>query len=136
MFGRSASGIFVEPSSLPECLSSESHTTGEAGAAPRSMALGHSAPATWCKQATIHCVQSSKVNRSMRRWEARGRTILDDADRVPKVMGIVNVTPDSFSDGGLTLEPAAALRMLAPWPRRGPACSIWEENQRVRGPTP
>ena len=37
----------------------------------------------------------------MRRWEARGRTILDDADRVPKVMGIVNVTPDSFSDGGL-----------------------------------
>ena len=46
----------------------------------------------------------------MSRWEARGRTILDDADRVPKVMGIVNVTPDSFSDGGLTLEPAAALR--------------------------
>ena len=46
----------------------------------------------------------------MRRWEARGRTILDDADRVPKVMGILNVTPDSFSDGGLTLEPAAALR--------------------------
>lgn len=46
----------------------------------------------------------------MRRWEARGRTILDDADRVPKVMGIVNVTPDSFSDGGLTLEPAEALR--------------------------
>ena len=33
-----------------------------------------------------------------RRWEARGRLIVDDA--VPKVMGIVNVTPDSFSDGG------------------------------------
>lgn len=33
-----------------------------------------------------------------RRWEARGRTII--GDDVPKVMGIVNVTPDSFSDGG------------------------------------
>ena len=27
----------------------------------------------------------------------------------PLVMGIVNVTPDSFSDGGLFLEPAAAI---------------------------
>src|SRR4051794_35283338 len=34
----------------------------------------------------------------MRRWEACGRAIV--ADRVPRVMGIVNVTPDSFSDGG------------------------------------
>jgi len=34
----------------------------------------------------------------MRTWEARGREIV--ADRVPRVMGIVNVTPDSFSDGG------------------------------------
>ena len=34
------------------------------------------------------------------RWEARGRTILSATDAVPKVMGIVNLTPDSFSDGG------------------------------------
>jgi dihydropteroate synthase len=34
----------------------------------------------------------------MRRWEANGRAIV--TDRVPRVMGIVNVTPDSFSDGG------------------------------------
>jgi dihydropteroate synthase len=27
----------------------------------------------------------------------------------PKVMGVLNVTPDSFSDGGLFLEPAAAI---------------------------
>ncbi|AMV36708.1 dihydropteroate synthase [Planctomyces sp. SH-PL62] len=33
-----------------------------------------------------------------RRWEAAGRPLI--ADAVPKVMGIVNVTPDSFSDGG------------------------------------
>jgi dihydropteroate synthase len=34
----------------------------------------------------------------MRYWEACGRAIV--TDRVPRVMGIVNVTPDSFSDGG------------------------------------
>jgi dihydropteroate synthase len=34
------------------------------------------------------------------RWEACGWTILGAADPVPKVMGIVNLTPDSFSDGG------------------------------------
>src|SRR4051812_45732833 len=31
-------------------------------------------------------------------WEARGRAIV--MDRVPRIMGIVNVTPDSFSEGG------------------------------------
>jgi dihydropteroate synthase len=36
----------------------------------------------------------------MTRWEGRGRTILAGDDPVPKVMGIVNLTPDSFSDGG------------------------------------
>jgi dihydropteroate synthase len=34
------------------------------------------------------------------RWEARGRTIVSASGAVPKVMGIVNLTPDSFSDGG------------------------------------
>ncbi len=51
----------------------------------------------------------------MTRWEACGRAIV--ADGVPRVMGIVNVTPDSFSDGGLagTLEAAVthALRLVA-----------------------
>src|SRR4051812_1901373 len=44
----------------------------------------------------------------MTRWEACGRAIV--ADDVPRVMGIVNVTPDSFSDGGLagTVEGAVA----------------------------
>ena len=31
------------------------------------------------------------------------------ADPVPKVMGIINLTPDSFSDGGTTYDPEAAL---------------------------
>ena len=43
----------------------------------------------------------------MTRWEARGRAIV--TDRVPRVMGIVNVTPDSFSDGGRAGELEAAV---------------------------
>jgi dihydropteroate synthase len=36
------------------------------------------------------------------------RLPVEDRLRRPAVMGIVNVTPDSFSDGGLHVEPAAA----------------------------
>ena len=43
------------------------------------------------------------------RWEARGREILPALDRVPRVMGIVNLTPDSFSDGGLNVHRDAAV---------------------------
>lgn len=40
-------------------------------------------------------------------WEACGRTIISGT--VPRVMGIVNVTPDSFSDGGRASECGAAV---------------------------
>lgn len=43
----------------------------------------------------------------MPRWIARGRVVAD-GDR-PRVMGIVNATPDSFSDGGLAFRPGDAL---------------------------
>jgi dihydropteroate synthase len=36
----------------------------------------------------------------MPHWEALGRAVVTEQDRAPKVMGVVNVTPDSFSDGG------------------------------------
>ena len=42
--------------------------------------------------------------------------ILPALDRVPRVMGIVNLTPDSFSDGGLNVHcdrPVAHARGLA-----------------------
>ncbi len=39
-------------------------------------------------------------------WRVRGHTVSLDA---PVVVGILNVTPDSFSDGGLHRTPAAAL---------------------------
>jgi dihydropteroate synthase len=40
-------------------------------------------------------------------WTCRGRTLA--VGPRPLVMGIVNVTPDSFSDGGRFLDPAAAV---------------------------
>lgn len=45
----------------------------------------------------------------MIRWEARGIAIVDGPR--PRVMGIVNVTPDSFSDGGRSATLDAALRL-------------------------
>ncbi len=43
-------------------------------------------------------------------WTVRGRTVTLER---PLVMGIVNVTPDSFSDGGNFFSPAAALAQSA-----------------------
>jgi dihydropteroate synthase len=40
-------------------------------------------------------------------WQLRSRTL--ELGRRTLVMGIVNITPDSFSDGGLFLEPEAAV---------------------------
>lgn len=42
----------------------------------------------------------------MNTWELRGQRIAGDGR--PRIMGIVNVTPDSFSDGGLTPTAEAA----------------------------
>ncbi len=39
-------------------------------------------------------------------WRLRTKTLA--AGRIPLLMGVVNVTPDSFSDGGRFFEPAAA----------------------------
>jgi dihydropteroate synthase len=50
-------------------------------------------------------------------WEACGRVIVPGDDRAPRVMGVVNVTPDSFSDGGRLPTPddasAHAARLVA-----------------------
>jgi dihydropteroate synthase len=43
----------------------------------------------------------------MARWEACGRAIVTGP--IPRVMGIVNVTPDSFSDGGRAVSRDAAI---------------------------
>jgi len=41
------------------------------------------------------------------RWKLRTRTL--EVGRRPLLMGVINVTPDSFSDGGRFLEPEAAI---------------------------
>jgi dihydropteroate synthase len=43
-----------------------------------------------------------------RRWVACGQTIVS-GDGPPRIMGVVNVTPDSFSDGGTLSSPADAV---------------------------
>src|SRR5438128_9460274 len=40
-------------------------------------------------------------------WQCRGRRLV--IGRRPLVLGIVNVTPDSFSDGGRYADPSAAV---------------------------
>jgi dihydropteroate synthase len=47
------------------------------------------------------------LNRTLVEWELRTRTL--ELGRRTRVCGVVNVTPDSFSDGGRFLEPAAAV---------------------------
>ena len=44
---------------------------------------------------------------------------LRDAARAPLVMGVLNVTPDSFSDGGLFLDPGAAVAHAETMAREG-----------------
>lgn len=43
------------------------------------------------------------------RWRLRTRTF--EFDTLPRLMGIVNVTPDSFSDGGRFFDPTSAIEL-------------------------
>jgi len=58
---------------------------------------------------------ADEVDRALREYAAHGPRVVEGAHRSltvgdrPRVMGVVNVTPDSFSDGGRFLEPAAAV---------------------------
>ncbi|HTW40587.1 MAG TPA: dihydropteroate synthase [Thermoplasmata archaeon] len=68
---------------------------------------------------------ADEVDRALRAYVAHGpRTIagphrsLVVGDR-PRVMGVVNVTPDSFSDGGRFAEPAAAIEHAIALAREG-----------------
>ena len=58
---------------------------------------------------------AGEVDRALRAYVAHGPRTVEGAHRSltlgdrPRVMGVVNVTPDSFSDGGRFLEPATAV---------------------------
>ena len=53
----------------------------------------------------------------------------------PRVMGIVNVTPDSFSDGGAHDTPRPRSRTACGWRKRAPTCSTSAANRPVPAPT-
>jgi dihydropteroate synthase len=48
------------------------------------------------------------MSRNIPRWSALNRVVVDDAR--PRIMGILNVTPDSFSDGGRAYRVESAVR--------------------------
>jgi len=60
---------------------------------------------------------ADEVDRALRAYAGRGPSEVVGAHRAvplgarPRVFGVVNVTPDSFSDGGRALEPAAAVAL-------------------------
>jgi len=49
----------------------------------------------------------TNFNRKIASWRLRTRTL--ELGRRTLVMGVVNITPDSFSDGGAFLAPEAAV---------------------------
>jgi hypothetical protein len=51
-----------------------------------------------------------------------------------RIMGIVNVTPDSFSDGGEHADTDAAVAHALRWRRRARTCSTSAANRRGRAP--
>ncbi len=64
--------------------------------------------------------------------DCAGRKLLLDR---PRVMGIVNVTPDSFSDGGCARRPLTRRsRTRWHWPGRAPISSTWAANPPARAP--
>lgn len=62
-------------------------------------------------------------------WKLRTRTL--DLTR-PRIMGIVNVTPDSFSDGGETPQPSRPLPGAENLPLTAPTSSTSGANPRAR----
>ena len=54
----------------------------------------------------------------------------------PAVMGVLNVTPDSFSDGGAFLEPGrGGCACASAWRPRARTSSTWAASRRARAPS-
>jgi dihydropteroate synthase len=61
------------------------------------------------RTATIQAIKEPRVKASLERLTAPRAPIAGISFGEPRIMGVVNVTPDSFSDGGDHFEPAAAI---------------------------
>ena len=109
------------------------------GRAQAGLDHGHLAPCGACSATNVGDPAGGDARSSSRAAEPNGRpataslTVKGDRDRSarctspqvactlcePLVMGVVNVTPDSFSDGGRYLDPAAAIAHARAADRRG-----------------
>ena len=63
------------------------------------------------------------------------RSPIDERFPRPSVMGVVNVTPDSFSDGGVNFEPATRSPRAGACSRRAPRSSTSAASRPARAPT-
>lgn len=71
---------------------------------------------------------------SGRPWRVRGATLALDA---PRLLGILNVTPDSFSDGGMFRAPAAAVARAEQLAAEGAdVIDVGGESTRPQGAEP
>ncbi len=61
------------------------------------------------RTSTIQAIDEPKIKELLDRIVAPRAAIAGVSMDRPRIMGIVNVTPDSFSDGGEHLEPGAAI---------------------------
>ena len=84
---------------------------------------------------------SEEVERALRSYVAAGPRTVKGAHRSlvlgdrPRVMGIVNVTPDSFSDGGKFLDPKAAVQEIERQAADGATLvDVGGESTRPRAP--
>ncbi|MDE3215693.1 MAG: dihydropteroate synthase, partial [Gemmatimonadota bacterium] len=67
-------------------------------------------------------------------WAVRGRTVTLDR---PRLLGILNVTPDSFSDGGEFFSPDAALARAEAMAAEGAdVVDVGGESTRPQGAEP
>ena len=70
------------------------------------------------------------VTRPATSWQLPTRTLQLGTRTL--VMGVINVTPDSFSDGGSSLGLRMRWRTRCISWSKAPTCSIWEAKARAR----
>ena len=85
------------------------------------------------RTSTIQAIDEPRVKELLDRLVAPRAAIAGVSMDTPRVMGIVNVTPDSFSDGGDHFEPARQSSMPRHFPILAQTLSILAANRRDLG---
>ena len=63
----------------------------------------------WMYRLSVESNRDREREEEAREYYERARTVARMSDARPRIMGVVNVTPDSFSDGGRYLDAGAAI---------------------------